>query len=83
MAVAGLVLGIAGIVLCFFGWFSIIALPASIVGLVLACIARKKNKTGIATAGMVVGIVAVVLSAIVFFTCGILLIGVVAEASKL
>ncbi len=76
MAIAGLVLSIIGIVLSFLGGVSagicsIVALPVAIVGLVLSCIARKKQPGGIATAGMVVGIVAVSLSAILFFTCGI------------
>ncbi len=76
-AVAGLVLSILGIVLSLFGaWLSIISLPVAIVGLVLAVVGGKKLKAngqsaGIATAGMVIGIIAVVLSAIFFFTCGI------------
>ncbi len=76
-ATAGFVLSIVGLVLSFFGtWFSILALPASIVGLVLSVIGGKKlkandQKSGLATAGLVVGIIAVVFSAIFFFTCGI------------
>ena len=88
LAVAGLVLSIVGLVLGFFaGWFSIIALPVSIVGLVLAVMGGKKLKAvgapaGIATAGLVLGIIAVVFSAIFFFTCGICTICVAAELNK-
>lgn len=76
MAIAGFILSIVGVVLSFLGGVtggiaSIVALPVSIVGLVLSCIARKKNSSGIATAGMIIGIIAVVLSGIMFFTCGI------------
>ena len=76
-AVAGLVLSIVGVVFAFLtGWFSILGLPAAITGLVLSCVGGKKLKmanqpSGIATAGLVVGIVATVFAAISFFTCGI------------
>lgn len=79
-AIAGMVLGIIGIVLSVLsGWFSIIALPVSIVGLVLAVIGRGQLKAagepaGIGTAGLVLGIIAVVLSGITFFTCGLCVI---------
>lgn len=76
-AIAGLVCGIVGIVLGFLsGFFSIAGLPVSIVGLCLAVSGGKQMKaaelpTGLGTAGLVVGIIAVVISAITFFTCGI------------
>ena len=88
LAVAGLVLSIVGLVLSFFaGWFSIIALPVSIVGLVLAVMGGKKLKAvgapaGIATAGLVLGIIAVVFSAIFFFTCGICTLFVTAKINE-
>ena len=92
MAAAGLVLSIAGLVLGFLsGVFSIIGLPVSIIGLALAVKAGKNARaqglpTGVATAGMVVGIIAVVISAITFFTCGICILcasGVAAGADSL
>ena len=79
-AIAGLVLGIVAIV---FGWFlgglvwtAIIALPLAIVGLVLSVKGGKQLKaagqpSGIATAGLVIGIIAVVVCSISFFTCGV------------
>ncbi len=77
MTIAGFVMSIVGLVLCLFGgWFSIIALPVSIVGMVLAIVGGQKLKAagqpkGLAIAGMVIGIIATVFSAIFFFTCGI------------
>lgn len=88
-AIAGLVLAIVGIVFGFLGTvFSIIALPCSIVGLVLAIVGRNGliaagEPAGLGTAGMVLGIIAVVLSAIAFFTCGICALCVAAGAASL
>ena len=76
-AIAGFVLAIVGTVLSFFGAIgSFLALPISVVGLVLAIIGGKKLKEnqqsrGFATAGLVIGIIAVALSSISFLTCGI------------
>ena len=87
-AVAGLVLSIVGLVFSFLGtWFSVLALPMSIVGLVLAVMGGKKLKAvgapaGIATAGLVLGIIAVVFSAIFFFTCGICTICVASKINE-
>ncbi|MGN1096204.1 MAG: hypothetical protein ACI4QR_07415 [Eubacteriales bacterium] len=78
--IAGFVLGIVGIVFGFLnGWFSLVALPISIVGLVLSISGGKQlkaagGKSGLATAGLVLGIIAVVISAITFFTCGLCII---------
>ncbi|MBQ9770043.1 MAG: hypothetical protein IJW27_07545 [Clostridia bacterium] len=88
LAVAGLVLSIVGLVFSFLGgWFSVLALPLSIVGLVLAVVGGKKLKAvgapaGIATAGLVLGIIAVVFSAIFFFTCGICTLCVAAKLNE-
>ena len=53
----------------------------AIVGLVLSIMGGNALKAagmpkGVATAGLVIGIVAVVLGAITFFTCGLCVIGV-------
>ncbi len=87
-AIAGLVLGIVAIVLSFLGgWLSIIALPVAIVGLVLSIIGGKQLKAagqpaGIATAGLVLGIIATVITAILFFTCGICVLCVAAKVNE-
>ena len=77
LTIAGFVVGLLGLVLSFFGGvFSIISLPIAIVGLVLSAVGGKKirangGSSGLAVAGLVIGIIAVVISAILFFTCGI------------
>lgn len=77
LTIAGFVTGLTALVLSFLsGFFSIIALPLAIVGLVLSVVGGKKLKannqaSGLATAGLVIGIIAVCISAILFFTCGI------------
>ena len=89
LGIAGLVLGIVSIVLGFLGtFFSIAALPMAIVGLVLSVNGGKQLKAagqpaGVATAGLVLGIIAVVLTGIMFFTCGICTICVAAEVNAL
>ena len=84
-AVAGLVLGIVSIVFGFLGSiFSLLALPMAIVGLVLSVSGKKAlaaagQPAGIGTAGLVLGIIAVVYTAISFFTCGLCVICVAAS----
>lgn len=76
-AIAGLVLTIVALVCGFIaGIPSVLGLPMAIVGLVLAVLGGKQlkangQKAGIATAGLVLGIIAVVITAITFFTCGL------------
>ena len=75
-AIAGLVLSIVSVVLGWWGVLSLLALPMAIVGLVLSVMGGKQLKAagqpaGIATAGMILGIIAVVLNGILFFTCGL------------
>lgn len=87
-AVAGLILGIIGIVFgVLSGVFSIVGLPISVVGLILSVTGGKKLRAnglpaGIATAGLVLGIIAVVFTTIAFFTCGICIICAAGSASS-
>lgn len=77
MGIAGLIISILGLVLGFVNFgvpiLSIAALPVSIVGLILAAVAMKKNKGshGVVIAGLVIGIIATVLNAIGFFSCSL------------
>ena len=71
MAIASLVLGIIGVVLCFvpIPGGGIIGLICAIVGVILGVIARKKAKeagqpSGLATAGMILSIISLVIVAI-------------------
>ena len=88
-AIAGFVSVIVGLVISFLaGWFSIIALPLSIAGLVLGIIGGKKLRAagqpaGLATAALVIGIIAVVISTINFFTCGICVLVLADEVNTL
>ena len=77
LSITGLVLGIVALVLGWFSILSLVALPMAIVGLVLSVKGGKKAvaatgaKYGVATAGVVIGIIAVILNAILFLTCGL------------
>ena len=68
-AVASLVLGIIAVVTLFFGVGSGIGIVCGIVGLVLGSMARKENPCGMATAGFVLSLIAVILCAITFIAC--------------
>ncbi len=73
MAVAALVLGIFGTILC---WFpaALLGVPLALVGLILAILARKnavqtQQPTGMATAGMVMSIVGLTLGILLSAAC--------------
>jgi hypothetical protein len=84
MAAAGLVISITALIMSLIGgfvnaWCCVFALPIAIVGLILSVVGGKKAKVvnksaGVGTAGMVIGIIATVFSAILFFTCGLCVI---------
>ncbi len=88
-SIAGFVLAIVGVVFGILsGLFSIVGLPIAIAGLVLSVSGRKQlaaenQPLGLATAGFVLGIIAVVFTAIAFFTCGICIICASAAGSSL
>ena len=88
-SIAGLVLGCVSLFCQIIGYVipfaSFLALPLAIVGLVLSVSAGKKakangQKSGIATAGLIVGIIATVLSGI-GFVCAICAVCVIAAAA--
>ena len=71
-AIAGMVLGIASVVLGYEAWY--LGVAAGIVGLVLSIKAKKSyeavgQKNGMATAGFVLSIVGICLSAAGFVAC--------------
>lgn len=73
MAVAALVLGIFGTILC---WFpaALLGVPLALVGLILGILARKnaqetQQPTGMATAGMVMSIVGLTLGILLSAMC--------------
>ena len=58
-AVASLVLGIVGTVFCC-AWY--ISIACAVVGLILGIMSNKASKNGMATAGIVLSVIALVLS---------------------
>lgn len=73
-----MICGILALLICYVPWVNIASLVLSIVGLVLAIMAKKKNAEvgappGMATAGLVTSIIALVISAILFVTCTVCL----------
>ena len=78
MGIASMVLGILALLICYVPWVNIASLVLSIVGLVLAIMAKKRNAEvgappGMATAGLVTSIIALIVSAILFVTCTVCL----------
>ena len=68
-AIASLVLGIVALVTVFFGYGALLGLVLSIVGLILGINSRKSTPSGMATAGVVLNIIALVLCALTFIAC--------------
>ena len=72
-AIASLVLGIVALLLCWWGWVGIISIVLSIIGIILGIGSRKElpaeQGRGMATAGMICSIIALVLSSIVLVAC--------------
>lgn len=70
-AVASLVLGILAMVFVFFGWGAIFGILLGIIGLVLGINAKKGTTvgSGMATAGIVLSIIAIAICAIAFIAC--------------
>lgn len=86
LKIAGLVLGIVGIISAFVGFaipiLAVLGLPMSITGLILTCVGQKKGSSGIGIAALVLCIIAVVFTAITFFTCGLCVLCVAAASSQ-
>ena len=69
LAVASLVCGIISIVGAFFGTYAWIGMILGILAIVFAIVAKKQKQEGPATAGLVTGIIGLVLSLIMFIAC--------------
>ena len=69
MAIASLVLGIISLVLSFFG-LGMISVFTAIIGIILGVLGRKDpEKKGMATAGLVCSIIALVIGVIMWIAC--------------
>ena len=78
LAIAALVLGIAGLVLVWLPFLAVVALPAAIVGLILGIIAMRKGQPkGLALTGVILSGVAILISVIsvVVVLIGLALLG--------
>lgn len=82
LAVASLVLGIVAIVFSFIGLSIPFGLIIGIVGIVLGVMAKKKNPSGMATAGLVLSIIGTILCAIIFIACAACM-GAIGSAASL
>jgi len=78
-AIASLVLGIISLVCVFFGYGALLGIILGIVGIVLGSMAKKETPSGMATAGIVMSIIAIVLCAITFLAC-VACVGALASA---
>lgn len=86
--IAGFVLGIIGLLMGFGFLISILALPVSVIGLILSVSGGKQLRgagvrSGMATASLVISIIATSFSAITFFTCGICILWTAARAADI
>ena len=68
MGVASLVLGIIALVWSIFGGTFLSAL-VGIIGIILGAVAKKQAPSGVATAGLVLSIIATILSLIFWIAC--------------
>ena len=69
MAIASLVLGIISLVLSFFG-LGMVSVFTVIIGIILGVLGRKDpEKKGMATAGLVCSIIALVIGVIMWIAC--------------
>ncbi len=68
-AIASLVLGILAACCVFFGYGALLGIVLGIIGLVLGISAKKESPSGMATAGMVLSIIAIAICAIGFIAC--------------
>lgn len=71
MAVAGLICGIASLVLSFCGYGAFVGIACGIAGLILSIKGKKAQpeKAGMCTAGIVLSIIGLVLSVILSIAC--------------
>lgn len=68
-AIASLVLGLLAVACVFFGYGALLGIVLGIVGLVLGIQAKKEQPCGMATAGFVLSLIAIIVCAIGFISC--------------
>ena len=88
LAIAGLIFGIAACVCCWAGYGAIAGIVCGILGIVFSVLAKKSytalgQKSGMATAGLILGIVGLILSIIMLIACVICVAAGTAAADEL
>ncbi len=68
-AIASLVLGILAAACVFFGYGALLGIVLGVVGLILGINAKKEAPSGMATAGIILSIIAIALCVIGFIAC--------------
>ena len=68
-AIASLVLGIVSVVCVFFGYGALLGIALGVVGLILGINAKKEAPSGMATAGIILSIIAIAICAVAFIAC--------------
>jgi len=63
LSIASLVLGIVAVVLCCFGWVSIIC---AVLAIIFGVVGKKKGGAGMAKAGLILGIIALAVYAVLY-----------------
>ncbi len=69
VAIASLTLGIVAAVFIFIPGLAWVSIICAIIGLILGISAKKKAPSGMATAGLVLSIIALAISVVVFIAC--------------
>ena len=81
MGVASLVLGIISVVLAvLFSGFCWLAAILGLIGIVLGTSARKKGQDGVATAGLVLSIIGLILGLLMYVACAAMVGGLASLA---
>ena len=80
LSIAAMVLGIVSLVL-FFYWY--ISFPCAVLAIVFAVISRKHGKNTMATAGLVTGIISIVVEIIMIFAITMLGLAIYNNASDI
>ena len=81
MGVASLVLGIISVVLAvLFSGFCWLAAILGLIGIVLGTSARKKGQGGVATAGLVLSIIGLILGLLMYVACAAMVGGLASLA---
>lgn len=79
LSIAALVLGLIGLVFAWFGWFCYVALACAIAGIIFGGMGMNKSKaangkaSGLAVAGLVLGIIGTVFALFAVLVCTIIL----------